>query len=138
MSSKLENVPLFADSSSVGAKPASGAAAPSSSGQKATLEDIPLNSEVSSRVLVACRLNHSRWALWAEIRCRTHVTPACTVTPTQHTLIEACLLCLLLSGFHTLLPSLPSHSWAWTTATCVTTCQPVTCARPTMRRAPCS
>jgi len=46
MASKLEDVPLFADSSTVGSKPA---AAASSSGQKAgpaTLEDIPLNSEL--------------------------------------------------------------------------------------------
>jgi hypothetical protein len=46
MSSKLEDVPLFADASSVGSKP-SGAAASSSSGKAgAKLEDIPLNSEV--------------------------------------------------------------------------------------------
>lgn len=50
MASKLEDVPLFADSSST--KPASGAVATSSSGQKAgpaQLEDIPLNSEVGSK-----------------------------------------------------------------------------------------
>jgi hypothetical protein len=49
MASKLEDVPLFADSSSVGAKVAGAAASSSSSGQKAgqaKLEDIPLNSEV--------------------------------------------------------------------------------------------
>lgn len=49
MASKLEDVPLFADSSAVGSKP-SAAASSSSGGQKAgpaKLEDIPLNSEVS-------------------------------------------------------------------------------------------
>lgn len=46
MGSKLEDVPLFADASSVGSKP-SGAASSSSGKAGATkLEDIPLNSEV--------------------------------------------------------------------------------------------
>jgi len=57
MASKLEDVPLFADTSSVGSKPS--AAASSSSGQKAgpaKLEDIPLNSEVS-RYLERLQLN---------------------------------------------------------------------------------
>jgi hypothetical protein len=51
MASKLEDVPLFADSS---AKPGSSAAASSSSGQKAgqvQLEDIPLNSEVIGKLV---------------------------------------------------------------------------------------
>lgn len=48
MSSKLEDVPLFADASSVGSK-TSGAAASSSNGKAGAtkLEDIPLNSEVN-------------------------------------------------------------------------------------------
>ncbi|KAF8060519.1 Ycf53-like protein [Scenedesmus sp. PABB004] len=46
--SKLEDVPLFADSSSVGAKPASSSSspAPAKGGAATKLEDVPLNSEL--------------------------------------------------------------------------------------------
>lgn len=58
MASKLEDVPLFADSSSVGAKVTGAAASSSSSGQKAgqvKLEDISLNSEVrGASILNTC------------------------------------------------------------------------------------
>lgn len=140
MSSKLENVPLFADSSSVGAKPSSGAAATSSSGQKATLEDIPLNSEVRRGVCARWQAQCTRWAFGRDAACPSlmHRHP----NPHHH---------------HKLIHSLPPRpapfphpaaavppspstplSWAWTTATCASTCQPVMCARPTTRRAPCS
>lgn len=140
MSSKLENVPLFADSSSVGAKPSSGAAATSSSGQKASLEDIPLNSEVGRR-RVCARWQAQLHALGFWQRCRVSVTPVCMHRhPNPHHKL-ICLLVLPLS--HTLLllyrlPPAPPLSWAWTTVTCASTCQPVMCARPTTRRAPCS